>query len=279
MLSYRHAFHAGNHGDVLKHLVLMQVIERLKQKDKPISYLDSHSGAGLYDLFGDYARKTGEFAQGISKLSDFSAEMPEPLRRYLDLVVGDSRYYPGSPLIAAKLLREQDKLTLMELHNREVENLRDTMRSYPQTSIHHRNGFEGLNALLPPTPRRGLVLIDPSYETADDYQAVVRCVEKSYKKWATGIYLIWYPILSAERDKSQRLINSISALPLKSLLNISLSVSGQAQDFGMHGSGLLVINAPYQLDCELSASLNILAQALAQDEHAKAQCDWLIESA
>ncbi|WP_017446012.1 23S rRNA (adenine(2030)-N(6))-methyltransferase RlmJ [Gayadomonas joobiniege] len=279
MLSYRHAFHAGNHADVLKHLVLVQVIEKLKQKNKPFCYIDSHSGAGLYDLFSEYARKTGESEQGISKLVKNPTDLPAALTNYINLIDSHSRFYPGSPEIARQLLRPQDKLILMELHNNEVRNLKNNMQNDARCAIHHRDGFEGLNAIVPPEPRRGLVLIDPSYETKDDYEKTIVALTQAIKKWATGIYLIWYPMLARQRDQSNYIAEALVSLPVKSLLKIELAVSEQQEDYGMHGSGMLIVNAPYQIDTELAASLAYIKNTLAMDDKAYCQMNWLIESA
>ncbi|MER2492604.1 23S rRNA (adenine(2030)-N(6))-methyltransferase RlmJ [Catenovulum sediminis] len=283
MLSYRHGFHAGNHADVLKHFVLLSVIDKLKQKNKPFVYLDTHSGRGLYDLSAAEALKNAEYSTGIEKVLVDAHNAPESLLKYADFCQlyfhKDIKSYPGSPEIARANLREQDKLILMELHNQEVLNLKSLFSSENRTSIHHRDGFEGLNAVVPPKPARGVVLVDPAYEVKQDYQAVVDSVAKAYKKWPTGIYLIWYPILARGRDQSESLYASLSKAGFNSLLLAELTICQQASDFGMHGSGMAIVNAPFKLDQQIQQALPYLQQLLAQDKSAYSRCEWLIEPA
>ncbi len=281
MLSYRHSFHAGNHADVLKHLVQLSVIDKLQQKNKPFVYLDTHSGRGIYDLKSDEANKTQEYKQGIFQLVDQQADAPEIVKQYLSLLnIQPGRalnQYLGSPELSRLTLREIDKLILMELHNNEINVLKSNMRKDERVAIHHRDGFEGLCACVPPKPARGLVLIDPAYEVKQDYQQVVKQVSAAYKKWATGIYLIWYPVLASSRDYSETLVKQLSQQGFKNLLKIELAVSEQLEDFGMHGSGMLVVNAPYQLDQQMRTVTDWLLPILKQDEHAYAQVEWLIQ--
>ncbi|MCU4674893.1 23S rRNA (adenine(2030)-N(6))-methyltransferase RlmJ [Catenovulum sp. 2E275] len=281
MLSYRHSFHAGNHADVLKHLVQLGVIEKLKQKNKPFVYLDTHSGRGIYDLASDEANKTSEYKQGIEQLLSQHSGRPELVQNYLDLLgvdkQGNCSQYLGSPELARLSLRDTDSLVLMELHNNEIRLLKQNMRADERVSVHHRDGFEGLGACVPPKPARGLVLIDPAYEVKQDYQQVVKQVSAAYKKWATGIYLIWYPVLASSRDYSHSLIKQLSAQGFKNMLKIELAVSEQQQDFGMHGSGMLVINAPFQLDLQIKQVTDWLLPLLAQDDQAYVDIEWLVK--
>lgn len=283
MLSYRHSFHAGNHADVLKHLVQLLVIEKLKQKNKPFVYLDTHSGRGVYDLKSADANKTSEYKAGIIKLLAGQQNAPEVIAQYLSLVAPDNQgllnQYIGSPEIARLSLREIDKLILMELHNNEIDLLKSNMRGDARVAVHHRDGFEGLSACVPPKPARGLVLIDPAYEVKQDYDYVVKQLNKAYKKWPTGIYLVWYPVLATQRDHSQDLIRKLTNLGFSSLLQIELGVSEQQADFGMHASGMLVVNAPYQLDEKVKPALEWLTPLLAQDNQAYAKLEWLITPA
>ena len=187
----------------------------------------------------------------------------------------DLRFYPGSPEVARHLLREQDKLLLMELHNQEIDILRRHMGGDSRTAIHHRDGFEGLLALLPPTPRRGLVLMDPPYELKDDYNQVLQTLKKAYQKWPTGIYALWYPILGLEADRSRSMLELFKHAGFPSVLVAELDVAAQPDEWGMNGSGMLILNAPWQLDTQLGALLPRLCQQLAQSEEAQWRLEWL----
>lgn len=200
MLSYRHGFHAGNFVDVHKHVTLMLLLEALKKKDTPFCYIDTHAGAAVYDLQSEFAQKTREYETGISRLWELP-DLPEPIAQYVAAVrkmnTGHGktfRYYPGSPEIAHQLLRSQDRLILMELHNTEIPILREHFENDQQVSVHHRDGFEGLGGLVPPREKRGLVLIDPAYEIKGEFDRVVETVTSAWQKWPTGIYAIWYPV-------------------------------------------------------------------------------------
>ena len=280
MLSYRHAFHAGNHADVLKHATLALLIDQLKSKDKPFCYLDTHAGGGCYDLTGEWPQKKAEYLDGIARIWPERAQWPE-LASYLEVIATlneqDLRFYPGSPEVARHLLREQDKLMLMELHNQEIEILRRHLSHDSRTAIHHRDGFEGLLALLPPTPRRGMVLIDPPYELKEDYPRVVQTLKKAMQKWPTAIYALWYPILGKEVDRSPTLLEEIKYAGFPSVLIAELEVAAQPEEWGMNGSGMLLLNAPWQLDTQLEALLPKLCQTLAQSEDANWRVEWLVK--
>jgi 23S rRNA (adenine2030-N6)-methyltransferase len=186
------------------------------------------------------------------------------------------RWYPGSPVIALHLLREQDRIILMELHNNEIEILRKIMRGDKRVEIHHRDGFEGLIGILPPEPARGLVLIDPAYEVKEDYKQVVGCLQEAYRRWPTGIYAVWYPLLSSQSDKSSTILQQLARSDFKNLLVAEMSVCEQRQDFGMHGSGMAVINAPWKLDLQLRELLPRVTKVLAQDNTARWKVAWKI---
>ncbi len=250
MLSYRHSFHAGNHADVLKHLVLLGVLKKLCAKDKAFSYLDSHSGAGMYDLLSSNALVNAEHESGISRL--WQQDLKHPLLQdYLACVNsfnedGRLRFYPGSPAFALWLARPQDRLQLLDLQPEELGVLQYYLGRDERVSIHQRDAFEGLLALTPPEPRRGLALIDPSFEQKEDYQRVVTTAQKVLRRWPVGIMAIWYPILAAERDRSPWLKGALQRAKLNAVTSIELRVAEQAQEFGMHGSGILLINTPWQ---------------------------------
>ncbi|GLP95934.1 23S rRNA (adenine(2030)-N(6))-methyltransferase RlmJ [Paraferrimonas sedimenticola] len=281
MLSYRHSFHAGNHADIIKHASLCLIIDALKAKAKPFSYLDSHSGGGLYDLQDETAQKTGEYLEGIARLLPIAEQLPE-LAPYFDAIAAHNssdalRFYPGSPELARQWLRDQDQLHLMELHNNEIDRLRANLGGDERVGIHHRDGFEGLPGILPLPVKRGVALVDPSYEIKSDYAKVVKSVKKASQRWNTGIFAIWYPMLASDRDQSPWLLDELSKLPVKNLLVAELSVAPQAQDFGMHGSGMAIINAPYQLDDKLKTLLPKLSAALDPDQRGDWSLEWLIQ--
>lgn len=269
MLSYRHAFHAGNHADVLKHLTLIQVLRHLNQKEKPWWYVDTHAGAGVYDLASDYARKNAEHASGIGRLWDRS-DLPPAVADYVALVRGLNpdgrlRLYPGSPWLASRLMRPQDRLRLFELHPADAELLRHYFAELDrQVRIEAADGLTGLKAVLPPPPRRGLTLIDPAYEVKTDYRQVVTALKAGLERFATGIYIVWYPLLP--RYDARELPERLKRLPGVRWLNASLSVrAASVRGHGMYGSGLFVVNPPWGLADGLAKALPWLVDVLAQD--------------
>jgi 23S rRNA (adenine2030-N6)-methyltransferase len=281
LFSYRHSFHAGNHGDVLKHICQMLIIEKLKSKDKGFVYIDTHSGAGLYQLDTAEAQLTSEYQQGISKVQAYDGN-DSAISAYQSLCATylQTQHYPGSPEIARAMLREQDQLQLIEWHNQEIINLKSNMRGH-NIATHHRDGFEGLIALTPPALARGMVLIDPSYELIDDYQQVVNAVTKAHQRWAGGIYMIWYPLLSkraqAKYGQSEFMLEKLAKAPFKNLLVAELLLEDPDKDTGMYGSGLAIVNAPWQLDTQLKSILSQLSILLAQSPKASYRLEWLIQ--
>ena len=235
MLSYQHGYHAGNPADLHKHLVLAELLTLLTRKARGISYMETHAGRGLYDLGAPESLKTGEAAEGIEAL-----DLPDcPLKTVLDTVRNGfgPAAYPGSPLIAQTLLRAQDRLHLMELHPAEYGALRKALRN-DTTAVHKRDGNEGVMSLSPPKPRKGLVLIDPSYEIKTEYEQVADFTHKLMAKWPEATVMIWYPILPAGRHEA--LINGLKLKCLRHEVSFDLK-DGE----GMTGSGLVLVNAPY----------------------------------
>jgi 23S rRNA (adenine2030-N6)-methyltransferase len=266
MLSYRHAFHAGNHADVLKHSVLTLVLEYFKRKDKPFWYLDTHAGAGIYALDSSEARKNAEFATGITKLLEARAEVPGFVQPYLDVIDalnggGPLHYYPGSPWLAADLLRAEDRLRLFEMHPQDVQLLDENLRRDRRVVIGSSDGFAGLKALLPPPTRRGLVLIDPPYELKEDYTRVVDALRDSLKRFQGGTYMVWYPLLS--RPEAQRLPARLAELA-QPALRVELKIEDPRGEFGMFGSGLFIVNPPWLLREQLAEWLPRLQQLLGR---------------
>lgn len=272
MLSYRHAFHAGNHADVLKHFIEVQLLRYLSQKDKPFWYIDTHAGAGCYELDSGYATQNAEYESGIARLWDRD-DLPAPLADYVALVKrinadGEMKLYPGSPLVALELLREQDKMRLFELHPTDSELLHENFSGYgSQVLMQTADGFGALKSLLPPPPRRALVLIDPPYEDKQDYQRVVSAVNEGLKRFANGVYAVWYPQL--QRAEAQQLPAQLKQLPVKSWLHVALSVQGLSEDgFGMYGSGMFILNPPWLLHGVLQEVMPYLVKHLQQDKQA-----------
>ncbi|MFA6972222.1 MAG: 23S rRNA (adenine(2030)-N(6))-methyltransferase RlmJ [Gallionella sp.] len=272
MLSYRHAFHAGNHADVLKHFIEVQLLRYLAQKDKPFWYIDTHAGAGCYALDSGYATQNAEYESGIARLWDRD-DMPEPLADYVALIKainpdGLMKLYPGSPLVAQELLRDEDRMRLFELHPSDSELLQQNFSGYgARVLMQTADGFGALKALLPPPPRRALVLIDPPYEDKQDYQRVVSALGEGLKRFASGVYAVWYPQL--QRSDARQLPEQLKQLPVKSWLNVSLSVQGLSEDgFGMYGSGMFVLNPPWNLYGILQEVMPYLVKHLGQDDQA-----------
>ncbi|MEI7536241.1 MAG: 23S rRNA (adenine(2030)-N(6))-methyltransferase RlmJ, partial [Comamonadaceae bacterium] len=289
MFSYRHAFHAGNHADVLKHMVLIAIMRHLTQKDTALTVFDTHAGAGLYRLDGDYAETSGEAAEGFLRLI---AARPLPnglapvIQDYLDLVAsfntaGGHRIYPGSPFIVQSLLRERDKLKLFELHPTDAKTLSANVAQLDagrQVAVLREDGFEGLKKFLPPPARRALVLSDPSYEIKTDYARVVTMVADSLTRFATGSYAVWYPLIPRpEAHDVPRKLKTLAAKAGKAWLNASLTVksskltandAGEVIRPGLPASGMFVINPPHTLKAALGVALPQLAKLLGQDRHA-----------
>ncbi|MDR2111592.1 MAG: 23S rRNA (adenine(2030)-N(6))-methyltransferase RlmJ [Candidatus Accumulibacter sp.] len=269
MLSYRHAFHAGNHADVLKHLVLVQILRHLGQKEKPFWVIDTHAGAGAYDLNTAFARKLAEHEGGIGRLWA-QRDLPAPVADYVDLVRrfncrGLLRKYPGSPFFAWWSMREQDRLRLFEMHGSDARLLRANFRDAgKQVIVEDTDGFAGLRALLPPPPRRAVALIDPSYEEKQDYERVIQALKEALERFPGGIYAVWYPQLT--RLEARELPRRLTRLPARGWLHAALRVREPASDgFGMHGSGLVVFNPPWTLRDTLAGVLPFLAETLRED--------------
>ncbi len=312
MFSYRHAFHAGNHADVLKHTVLIAILRHLTEKDAPLAVFDTHAGAGLYRLDGDYAKTSGEAAQGFLRLAHpgepaaaidspppkgratkpvneaaASAGLAPALQDYMDLVLGFNtkgslKVYPGSPFIIQQLLRERDKLKLFELHPTDAKTLSANIAQLDagrQVSVLREDGFEALKKFLPPPQRRALVLCDPSYEIKNDYHRVSATMADALTRFATGTYVVWYPIIPRpEAHDLPRKLKTLATKAGKPWLHASLSVksskvlvdtaSGTQTRPGLPASGMFVINPPHTLKAALQLALPYMVAVLGQDRHA-----------
>jgi 23S rRNA (adenine2030-N6)-methyltransferase len=281
MLSYRHAFHAGNHADVLKHYVLGLVLAHTKQKDKPFWYIDTHAGAGMYSLQDGYASQNQEFKEGISKLLS-AKNLSQPLADYVAQIQSfntgsELSFYPGSPMVAESFMRADDRMRLFELHPNDYKLLSENFEGFgKQAKVEMQNGFKGLKSCLPPPPRRAVVLIDPPYEDKQDYLYVVDAIKDSLKRFPTGTYIVWYPLL--QRPEPAEMLDELLALNLPDWLHVTLSVESPSEEgFGMYGSGLFIINPPWTLPKTLAETMPVLTALLALDETASFTLDSQIE--
>lgn len=277
MLSYRHSFHAGNHADVLKHTVQSLIIESLKEKDKPFLYLDTHAGAGRYQLSGEHAERTGEYLEGIARIW-VQESVPEELKTYLEAVSalnprGDLRFYPGSPLIAAHLLRDHDKLNISELHPSDFPLLRNEFSRDNRARVVREDGYQQLKSQLPPSSRRGFVLIDPPYELKSDYQAVVKGIQEGHRRFATGTYAVWYPVVL--RQQIKRMVKDFQATGIRKILQIELAVRPDSDQRGMTASGMIVINPPWKLESQMKSVLPWLHNVLVPEGTGHTLVDWI----
>lgn len=288
MFSYRHAFHAGNHADVLKHTTLIALLRHLTQKEAALAVLDTHAGAGLYRLDSEFAETSGEAAEGIQRLLQPAGDQPlaPAIQDYLDLVAsfnnkGLWRVYPGSPFIIQRLLREHDRLKLFELHPTDAKTLTANVAQLEagrQVVVLREDGFEGSRKFLPPPSRRALVLCDPSYEIKSDYLRVVEMVAEALKRFATGTYAVWYPIIPRpEAHDLPRRLKTLATKAGKNWLHATLTVKsskpvtdglGENKRPGLPASGMFIINPPHTLKPALQAALPQMARLLAQDRHA-----------
>jgi 23S rRNA (adenine2030-N6)-methyltransferase len=267
MLSYRHLFHAGNFADVFKHFILIQCLEYLTKKDKPFCVIDTHAGAGKYLLNSDYALKNKEFENGIAKLWQ-RKDLPESVARYVSLVKRFNRTdkltcYPGSPLIAKQLLRDKDRLCLFELHSTEIKLLSLATDKDKRIKVFHADGLTGSSNLLPPFERRGLVLIDPSYEIKSDYQKVIETLISLHKRFATGIFALWYPVI--DRARNLQLEQGILDSGIKNVQLFELGIHTDNGQYGMTASGMILINPPWTLAAEINLVLPWLSEVLGKN--------------
>ncbi len=285
MFSYRHAFHAGNHADVLKHMVLVQLLSHLNQKDTAYMVIDTHAGAGVYQLDGEYASKSGEAKEGIARLWD-RKDLPPLVKEYVQHIkamnpAGTLRHYPGSPFLAERVMREQDRLRLFELHPTEGKILDENIRRLEAHAAANgqrprgkriladrADGFAGLKSLLPPPSRRGLVLIDPPYEDKDDYRKVKAAIDDAQRRFAGGTYAVWYPVLG--RLESQQLPERLKRVSQSDWLQVTLSIGAPGDDGrGLIASGMFIINPPWTLEATLKETMPWLTQVLARDSSAR----------
>ncbi|SDP07649.1 23S rRNA (adenine(2030)-N(6))-methyltransferase RlmJ [Pseudomonas jinjuensis] len=277
-MNYRHAYHAGNHADLLKHIVLARLFALMARKDTPFAYLDSHSGVGLYDLWGDEASRTGEWQQGIARLWERD-DLPELVGDYLQAVQalnpdGQLRYYPGSPELARRLTRPQDRLLLNELHPEDGRLLKSNMAGERRVAVHQGNGWHVPRAFLPAPEKRAVLLIDPPFEQADELERCVTALDEAIGRMRQTVVAIWYPIKDERQLK--RFYQDLQKSAAPKLLRAELLIHPADSADRLNGSGLVIANPPWPLEDELRSLLPWLAENLAHSEGGW-RLDWLVE--
>lgn len=279
MFGYRHSFHAGNFADAVKHSILTALLSAMKRKDKPLFVLDTHAGTGRYDLHGHEAQKTAEYHDGIQRLLEQPGQAPTAISTYLDVVgslnpEGGLRWYPGSPRLTRALLRTNDRLVVTELNRPDYARLKQEFEGDRQVAVHRLDAYQGLKAFLPPAERRGLVLIDPPYERKDEYERVVTGLETAYARWPTGVYALWYPIL--DPGPVRRFHAAIRETGIRKILLTELSVRTPERRDRLNGTGMLIVNPPWQLDEAIRAIQAWLLERLMQETSASTRTEWLV---
>ena len=280
MLSYRHSYHAANHADMLKHMTLCLLLDLMRKKQKDYVIIDTHSASGIYSLTDAMAQKNAEYETGLSKIlnnEELQALVPSFYEALASLNSNNTiKLYPGSAYLESYLSTPQDKLFFIDLHQSEHQNLLKNFKKDRRIKIMHDDGFDALKSLLPPTPRRALIFIDPSYELKNDYDLLLKNLKQALQKFATGMYVIWFPVLGRLKDHSKYLISQVKRLNVPTLL-AQLNVCAQEEEFGMCGSGMLILNYPFGLESKLEQLTKILAKNLAIDNEACAKFKVLVE--
>ncbi|MEP9397319.1 23S rRNA (adenine(2030)-N(6))-methyltransferase RlmJ [Mesorhizobium sp. KR2-14] len=279
-MNYRHIYHAGNFADVIKHVVLVRLVEYLKQKDKAFRVIDTHAGIGLYDLSSEEARKTGEWHGGIGRLlgAKLPPEAAQLLRPYLETVQasdleGGVEAYPGSPLIVRRLLRKQDRLSAIELHPQDVQQLKALFAEDFQVRVTELDGWLALGAHLPPKEKRGLVLVDPPFEKEGEFQRLVDGLYRAHRRWPGGIYALWYPIKDRAAVADFRAALAEAGIP--KIMDIGFEIRRPSREPRLDGTGMIVVNPPYTLEQELRILLPVLHSLLAEEKGAAWSLEWL----
>jgi 23S rRNA (adenine2030-N6)-methyltransferase len=278
MLSYQHAYHAGNFADVLKHTILVQVLKYLKTKDKPLCYIDTHAGAGDYKLNSGESQKNREYLNGIDRLWQCN-DLPDCVGDYVNVIKqinqsGQLARYPGSPLIASQLLSGKDRLFLYELHTAESRLLNDVVRKDKRIKNFRSDGLKDSLGLLPPKEHRGLILIDPSYEIKNEYQLVVDALKEMHKRFATGCYLLWYPVVA--RKRNQYMERALQTSGIKNIQLYELGIQPDSDEFGMTACGMVVINPPWTLLADMQQVLPWLTDVLGQNQQGHYRIEQLV---
>ncbi|HCO54623.1 MAG TPA: 23S rRNA (adenine(2030)-N(6))-methyltransferase RlmJ [Pelagibacterium sp.] len=279
-MNYRHAFHAGNFADVVKHIILTRILAYLMRKEAAFRVIDTHAGVGLYDLLGDEAGRTGEWREGIARL--MAAELPEPVAGlvapYLAAVAaqnsdGQLRHYPGSPFITRHMLRDQDRLMALELHPADAEALRENFAGDIQTRVTQLDGWAAIGTHLPPKEKRGLVLVDPPFEVKGEFERMTQALVKAHARWPGGTYAFWYPIKDP-RDV-QSYAKALRATSIAKILRLELTIRLPSTPPRLHGTGMVVVNPPFVLEEEMRTLLPILAGLLADEGRGRFHIEWI----
>lgn len=278
MLAYRHLFHAGNFADVFKHALLARLLLALGRKDKAFAYLDTHAGIGRYDLSHPWAQKNAEWKEGIGRLWG-RKDMPEALAPYLDAVRAENpdgrlRFYPGSPRVARRLLRPVDRMVLTELNKADEEALSGLFRGERRVAVHLLDGYQALKAFLPPAERRGLVLVDSSFDRAGEFQRVADALAAAHRRWATGVLVFWYPLM--EPSVMRTFQRGVADSGVRRILRLELSVRPERWSTSLRGCGMLVVNPPFGFDSEAREILEWLQPVLAEDGQGGWTVEWLV---
>jgi 23S rRNA (adenine2030-N6)-methyltransferase len=273
-VNYRHAFHAGNFADVHKHVVLLALLERLKQKPKPLFYLDTHAGRGWYDLRAEDATRGGEWREGIARLASRPAQSADLLRylRATHAAGATPTHYPGSPVLALEALRAGDRAVLIEQQPAEAQALQQSTLGKRNVAVVCGDGYAALNTYLPPRENRGLVLIDPPYEAESEFADAERALRLALSRWPNGVFALWYPLKAG--SQAQRLNAALRSSGLRKLLRLELTVRPADSPIGLNGSGLVIANPPWKFDAEVNSTLEELHAALSDsgDSHV----EWLV---
>ncbi|HEU4654738.1 MAG TPA: 23S rRNA (adenine(2030)-N(6))-methyltransferase RlmJ [Steroidobacteraceae bacterium] len=275
-MNYRHIFHAGNFADVHKHVILLALIDRLTRKPKPLLLLDTHAGRGMYDLRSPEATRGDEAGGGVRRVVDASTVSNPDVKRFVDLLAPAllQQQYPGSPLLAAHTLRADDRLICVESQLEEAHELQNSLRERRNTTVIHGDGYAALKTYLPPKEARGLVLIDPPYESDREFNAITRALLAATKRWATGVYAMWYPIKAS--GESRRFKEELRGSGIKKILQLELFVHPSDSRVGLNGSGMLIVNAPWKLDEDMRAAQAELYGLLADRTADEPVAEWLV---
>ena len=279
-MNYRHAFHAGNFADVVKHLILSRIVEYLKLKPAAFRVVDTHAGTGRYDLTSDEAMRSPEWMDGIGRLIEkgLPPAAAELAKSYLEVVRGENpdgefTAYPGSPLLVRRLLRLQDRLSALELHPDDAATLSALFAGDFQTRVIHLDGWLALNAHLPPKEKRGLVLVDPPFEEDGEFERLVQGLSKAHRKFATGIYALWYPV--KEPQAVNAFVAALKATGIPRVLRTEVTIRPPSMPLRLHGTGMIVVNPPYALEDELKVLLPALAALLGDEGRGRHRLEWI----